>query len=310
MEADQIRERAHALQGSDPEGLTLIGAPIWPPSWLRSISVTIAAVPLDDEALGGLLDELEVGLDLNSVAPEIEPMLAALMRQASKAVLEQAAGDAVEAVWSDELERELVTELDEFRELVLEDDPELVATVDAARAELGRAPRQNQVAHALVWRAALKLLQRANRNYERMAELEQALADAPPAAHRRLTLRVSVAATLAAGIGDEEAANAIARYVFSLPANAKADSKQLNRANAQLARTLATEGGRRKVRASLAELAQVSADEFPLSSAALQRLLAEPIPKDPAKDELWVRLVVGLAEEQLAEVLADETLGS
>jgi hypothetical protein len=55
-------------------------------------------------------------------------------------------------------------------------------------------------------------------------------------------------------------------------------------------------------------LREASAEEFPLASAALERLLAEPIPKDSAKDDLWVSLVVGLAQEQLAYAFADETL--
>jgi hypothetical protein len=62
------------------------------------------------------------------------------------------------------------------------------------------------------------------------------------------------------------------------------------------------------VRASLAELAELSADEFPLASMALRELLAEPVPDDPVKDELWVNLVVGLAQEQLEDVLADATV--
>src|SRR5438094_368344 len=57
-----------------------------------------------------------IGLDLNGVAPEIEPLLDALSRQAPKTALEQAAADATEALWSDELETELVQELQEFRE--------------------------------------------------------------------------------------------------------------------------------------------------------------------------------------------------
>lgn len=241
---------------------------------------------LDDDALGELLDGLAIGLELNSVAQAIEPLLDGLMEGAPKAALEQAAADAAEAVWSDELEAELAQELEGFREQVLEEDPELVPTIDAARAELARAPRQNQVAHALVWRAALELVRRANRNYDRMAELEQALADAPPAAHRRLTLSVAAAASLAADVGDLEAAKAIAHFVFSLPPDPQAAPKKFDRATARLARTLATDERRRNVRASLAELARGSADEFPLATAALERLLAEPVPKDPAKDDL------------------------
>lgn len=263
---------------------------------------------LDDDELGELLDGLGIWLELNSVAPDIEPLLDALIRHAPKAALEQAATDAAEAVWSDEVKLDLAAELEEFREQVVEEDAELVPTIDAAPAELGRAPRQNHVAHALVWRSALELMQHANRNYERMAELEQMLAGAPPPAHRRLTLPATAAATLAADVGDEEAARAIARFLVSLPHDPEAAPKAVDRATARLARTLATDKRRRNVRASLAELARGSADEFPVASAALERLLAEPIPKDPAKDDLWVSLVVGLAQEQLAHAFADQTL--
>jgi hypothetical protein len=263
---------------------------------------------LDDDALGELLDGLGIGLELNAVAPEIEPLLGALIRQAPRAALQQAAVDAAEAVWSDELEAELAQELQGVPRRDPEEDPELMPTIDAALAELARPPRQNHVAHALVWRAALELMRRANRNYERMAELEQALAEALPAAHRQLTLPIAVTASLAADVGDLEAAKAIAEFVVRLPPDPETARKAFDRATARLARTLATDKRRRDVRASLAELARGSAEEFPAASAALERLLAEPIPKNAAKDDLWVSLVVGLAEEQLAHAFADETL--
>jgi hypothetical protein len=65
---------------------------------------------------------------------------------------------------------------------------------------------------------------------------------------------------------------------------------------------------RRSVRASLAELAELSADEFPLASSALQELLSEQAAHDPAKDEIWVSLVVGLAHEQLEDALGEGSL--
>src|SRR3989442_9025632 len=196
---------------------------------------------LDDDALGELLDGLGIGLDLNAAAPDIEPLLGALMRQAPRSALQQAAVDAAEAVWSDELETELAQELQEFRKQAPEEDPELVPTIDAALAELARPPRQNHVAQALVWRAALELVRRANRNYERIAELEQALAEAPPAAHRRLTLPVATAASLAADVGDLETATAITEFVARLPPDPKTARKAFERATARLARTLATD---------------------------------------------------------------------
>jgi len=268
----------------------------------------MGAVRLDDDALAELLDGLGVGLDLNFVAPRIEPLLDALIRDAPKAVLERTAADAAESVWSGELRSELAEELWEFREQVLDEDAELVPTIDATLSELERPPRRNRVVHALVWRAALELVTCANRNYKRMAELEEELAGAPPAAHRSLTVRVAEDAVLAADVGGEEAAEAIARFVVGLPPNSEAAPKQLDRATARLARSLATDERRRTARASLATLAHNSAGEFPLASGALERLLAEPIPEDPAKDDLWVSLVIGLAREQLARAFVGDEL--
>jgi len=74
-----------------------------------------------------------------------------------------------------------------------------------------------------------------------------------------------------------------------------------------LAERLATDERRESVRASLAELAELSADEFPLASSALQELLGEPFPHDPVKDEIWINLVVGLAHEQLEDALGEGT---
>ena len=60
------------------------------------------------------------------------------------------------------------------------------------------------------------------------------------------------------------------------------------------------------MRASLAEVAELPADEFPLASSALQELLSEPFPRDAQKDEIWINLVVGLAHEQLEDPLGEE----
>lgn len=263
---------------------------------------------IDDDALGDLLDELEIGLELNSAGPAIEPLLGVLFREAPQAELSQAALNAVEALWDAELEREVRGELEEFRRQVGEEDGELLSTIDSALAELGEPARQNHVAHAFVWRAAAKLVRRANRNHERVAELERALERAPRAKHRGLTLPIAAVASLAADVGDEEAAKAVAEYAFSLSASRRPSRKRTERATARLASTLATDKRRRTVRASLAELAELSADEFPLASIALDELLAEPFPDDPVKDELWVNLVVGLAQEQLEDALPDATM--
>ena len=70
-------------------------------------------------------------------------------------------------------------------------------------------------------------------------------------------------------------------------------------------RALATDQHRAEMRESLAGLAEVCADDFPRSAAALRDLLAEPIPDDPADDELWAHLVTGYVQEQMDAVMAD-----
>lgn len=263
---------------------------------------------IDDDALGDLLDEIGIGLELNSAGPAIEPLLAALVSEAPPSTLRRTAAEAVGALWDAGLEQAVRTELEELRAQVVGQDAPLVRTIDGALAQLGESARDNHVAHALVWRAATKLLRRANRNHERVSELERALESAAPARHRGLTLPIASAASLAADIGDEEAAKAVAEYAVGLSVSRRPSRKQRDRATARLAATLATEERRRSVRASLTELAELSADEFPLASSALHELLAEPVPADPVKDDIWISLVVGLAQEQIEDALVNETL--
>lgn len=269
-----------------------------------------AAVAIDDDALGDLLDEIGIGLELNSAGPAIEPLLAALIGEAPPSALHAAAVGAVEALWDSELEHEVRAELEGFRAQVVGEDTALVSRIDSALRGFGEPSADNQVAHVLVWRAAAKLLHRANRNHERVAELERALERAPRTTHRRLTLPIVGVASLAADVGDEEAAKAVAEYAFTLSTSGRPSRKHHDRAAARLAERLATDERRESVRASLAELAELSADEFPLCSSALQELLAEPFPRGALKDEIWINLVVGLAHEQLEDALGEGTADS
>lgn len=262
-------------------------------------------MPMDDDELGRLLDLVGVELELNYAGPRLEPLLQALSTQETPDVLERAAAEGAEATWNTELRRELGARLREVREHTVEEDRELLQTIDAAQAELKHAPGDNHVAVALVWRAAASLIRHARGNYERMSQLEANLTRTPPAKHRRLIVSVGTAATLAADIGDEEAARAIARFAVAVAPGSRVSRRQLGRARAELARELASEERRRDMRAALLELAQLSAGEFTLATAALERVLAEPTPEDPADDELWVSLVVGFAEDQLRDVFSE-----
>ncbi len=258
---------------------------------------------LDDDALGELLDHVGIGLDLNAVGSTLEPLMAVIIDSAPPAAVQQAANRAVEALWDHELQAEVRAELTAFRNEVIEPDSELVATLDTALAVLGRPPSDNHVAHALIWRATAELMRRVNRNYDRMAGLEKALAHARSNQHRTLTLSVAAAASLAVDVGDEENAKAIARYLVEIASRPTASRKRSQRA-AGLARSLATDERRHSMRMALSGLASVSAEEFPRAAAALNKLLAEPVSNDPAKDELWMSLVAGFAEEQLQAALS------
>jgi hypothetical protein len=264
-------------------------------------------VPLDDDLLGELFDLVGIGLDLNVVGSTLEPVIGAIIDGAPAARVRRAANQAVEALWDHKLQAEVRAELTAFQQDARGVDEELAGTLEAALRELGRPLAENHVAHALVWRAAAELMRRANRNYDRMGELEERLANAPPSRGRVLTLPVAAAATLAVDVGDEEAAKAIARHVVEVGQGAGRRRSRV--ATARLARALATDERRRSMRAALAELAATSADEFPSAAGALSGLLAEPMSGDPAEDELWVNLVLGLAEEQVIAALAVDARG-
>jgi len=264
---------------------------------------------LDDDALGELLDEVGIGLDLNAAGSTLEPLVGALIDNDPAPAIRQQADRAVEELWDYELQAEVRAELTAFRDESPGQDSLVLATVDTALAELGRPASENHVAHALIWRATAELVRRANRNYRRVAEIEDELLHAPPNLHRRLTLPIAVTATLAADIDDDqEVAAAIGKHLVPIASLPSVSRKRSQRAIAGLARSLATAQRRQDMRAGLGELSAMSADQFPRVAAALGDLLAEPVPTDPAEDELWVSLVVGLAEEMLEEAGRDHQM--
>jgi hypothetical protein len=82
-----------------------------------------SAVVIDDDALGDLLDEIGIGLELNSAEPALEPLLAALIGGEPPSALRTAAVEAVEALWDAELENAIRIELEGFRAEVVGEDP-------------------------------------------------------------------------------------------------------------------------------------------------------------------------------------------
>ena len=256
---------------------------------------------LDDDALAELLDDLGVELDLAAVASDLEPLVHALVGS-SNAKITKAAAKAAEAVWDDDVRDELAEELAQLRAAALE----RLETIDAAVRELEQPASRNEVARALAFHAAVELISHANRNYDRLAELETRLADASPDDRRPLALPLAVAAATAVAIPADEADEASAKFIESFPREWQKQPQGAQRAAHWLARTLDRDERRQRMREALARLAQTGDEEFPRATAALDELLGEPVPEDPADDDLWVNLCVGVVQERLARIGFDD----
>jgi hypothetical protein len=236
----------------------------------------------DDVSLDEILDDLGIAVDVTTGGAAIALVADRLTAGGPRDEVETAARRAAAAVWTDERAAEVREGLARLR-------TEYVARIGAletAERALASPPEQNAVALALVARAAVELWARARRGYDQMALLEDELTRAGPGEHRSRALSLAAAAIPVLELDTEEVAEAVSRFLR--------DETQ-----AWLARVLATDERRRAMRRALGRLADAGADEFPLATAALTGLLAEPIAQDPADDDLWVGLVVGLAQQQL-----------
>jgi hypothetical protein len=238
-----------------------------------------------------LLEDLGLELDLNDAATAVEPLVQVLVERASAKRLKQVAEEAAQAVWDEELKEELARELEEARHLEFVDRKLL----KAARRELRAPAHRNGLAHALVLRAGLVMLKRANTNVALLENVEAELRRAPRELRRKFALELAAAAIPGVAIPGEEALRALVPLV-------EAGYSESGREEARrLARELATDERRQRMRRALAAFAQEARDQFPRSSAALQAILKEPMSAAPERDELWVHLVSALATEKLAE---------
>ena len=237
---------------------------------------------IDDVSLDEILDDLGIAVDAAASGPAIAVVADRLTAGAPREEVEAAARRAAAVVWTEERAREVRDGLARLRQHY---DARLAA-LERAEQALSSPPEENSVAVALVARAAVELWARARRGYDQMALLEDELTRASQDEHRSRALSVSAAAIPVIELDRSEVADAVARYLR--------DETQ-----AWLARVLATDARRRALRRALGRLADAAAEEFPLATAALTALLAEPMAADPAEDDLWVGLVVGLAQHAL-----------
>ena len=236
----------------------------------------------EDVSLDEILDDLGIAVDVATGGAAIALVADRLTTGGPREEVESAARQAATAVWSDDRAAEVREGLGRLRARYVA----RLEAIDAAESALASPPEQNAVALALVARAAVELWARARRGYDQMALLEDELTRANPGEHRARALSVAAAAIPVLELDHGEVTDAVSRFLRE-------------ETEAWLARVLATDERRRGMRRALGRLADAGADEFPLATAAMTALLAEPMTIDPAEDDLWVGLVVGLAQQQL-----------
>lgn len=237
---------------------------------------------LDDVTLERILDELGISLDVTAKGHAVAPLVDRLAHGAPREEADLVAARVAAEIWDDALAGAMRERLAALRE----EYRGRIAAIDAVAGELERPPAQNEVALALVARAAVELWARARRSYAVVSVLEDELEDAPPAEHRSRTLAIASAAIAMVDLDADEVSAAVGRFLS-------------DRDEAWLARTLATDARRAAMRRALSQLADAAGEEFPLAVGAIRSLLDEPISNDPAGDDLWTNLVVGLAQAHL-----------
>lgn len=237
---------------------------------------------LDHAIIEQILHELGVSLDVTAKGHAVAPLVDLLAQGAPREETDRVAAQVAAETWDDGLARAVRSRLEALRD----EYAARMEAIDAVARELARPPGENDVALALVARAAVELWARARRSYSVVSVLEDELEDSPPAEHRAHALAIASAAIPMIDLDPDEVAAAVGRFLSDRDA-------------AWLARTLATDGRRAAMRLALQHLADAAGEEFPLAVGAMRSLLDEPTPSDPAEDDLWVNLTVGLAQAHL-----------
>ncbi len=246
---------------------------------------------LSEEEAWTVAEELDVdGFDIEPLREPLAPLLLAILENRPPSELERISRRTARKIWNDELAQETRTSLHVLRALLML----RLRHVDAALSELERPVERNRMARATIDRLAMELVREAEAETFQLAAVEEELRNASPAERRAVVLPLSGAVAGNVGIDPHEAGEAAARFLESFPDEWSARPAAADHAAHWLARTLATDERRARMRAELAELAQ-AASGLPLLAAELEGLLDEPVAEDAAEDDLWVNLVVALA---------------
>jgi hypothetical protein len=227
------------------------------------------------------------------VVPRGEPcrlaaeLARALLARAPEAELNETLASAAEALWDDDA-RERVAR---------------AAGAARVEAELDAPARENAIAHALAYAAALPLLAREEAVRTPLAELEPYLAQLDEEDRAAFAPALARTAVPALGVDLELLADEGYRYVATYPPEGSEGVDIVGRAASWLTRRMTVDGDapRLAMRRFLAVLAEEVELELPLAAAALDGLLAEPMPELAKNDRPFLALARGLVDEAIAE---------
>jgi hypothetical protein len=176
------------------------------------------------------------------------------------------------------------------------DDAELAAILDLP-------PGQSPLAAAVAYRAALPLIARDEAVTSALAALEPTLAELDDEDRAQFAPVLARAAVPALGVDVELLKDEGYRYVATFPPEGSEGIDIVGKAASWLTRRMTMDGDapRLAMRRFLALLAEEIEIDLPVSSAALDGLLAEPMPEAPGQDRMFLALARGLVEEAVAE---------
>lgn len=169
---------------------------------------------------------------------------------------------AIDAVWSTEFEKQIRAGIAGAGELG--DDWRRAAAM--AAAEFEAAPRESAVTQAALQQFAWAFGHEGAPPLFCLCCIDEAVAHAPPEERRRKALPTAALAVRDAAVPDDEVAAALASCAPS---------------------GLATNERRQAVRSRLGRLARYGHGSLPALAAELELIAAEPLPADPALDDVW-----------------------
>jgi hypothetical protein len=208
---------------------------------------------------------MAIGLDADPDArPALDELVDAMLMWAHGPETDEATARAVDALWSRELETQIADGLSRVGQV----GDEWTPAADAAAAEFARDPLGAAVTRAVVQQLAWGLGQDDGPFLFCLCCIEDGLTFAPVTSEerRRRAVAAAILAVRNVEVSEAEVAEALAA---SAPGR------------------LATDERRRAVRARLGRLGRLGRTSLPALAAELEQIAAEPLPADPAADDVW-----------------------